>query len=132
MPPSYLEARFYCARNPPLLYHCGHCFFPAVLNSLRVIRITFNFRFVLYLYSFSKDMLAAQQARSKDKITEGRRANLPSKLPPSKKDRLGSLSNDGGDSNENVKKSNVSSKQNNSYAFWYISLPSARLRRELS
>ena len=64
MPPSYLENRSYCARNPPLLYHCGHCFFPDVLNSLGVIRITFNFRFVLYIYSFSKDMLTAQQAQA--------------------------------------------------------------------
>ena len=57
-------------------------------------------------------MLTAQQARRKDKLTGGGggRANLPSKLPrppptPRQKiDRLGSLSNDGGDGNENVKK----------------------------
>ena len=107
-------------------------FFPAVLNSLGVIRITFNFRFVLYPHSFSKDMLTAQQARRKDKITGRRRANLPSKLPlpppppppppPVKNRQIREPKQRRRRRQRERQKRNVLSKQNNNYAFWYISL----------
>ena len=99
-------------------------FSPAVLNSLGVIRMTFNFRFVLYPHSFSKDMVTAQQARRKDKITGGRRAIFPSKLPPSKNRQIREPKQRRRRRQRERQKRNVLSKQNNNYAFWYISLPS--------